>query len=356
MAEGTEDVVGNAPQTPAWQQLAPVTDLVTPMAVRAAATLRVADVMVDGPVPVERLAREAGSDPDALGRLLTHLVCHGVFTEPGPGVFGLNDLATLLRSDHPGGMQVSLDLEGFGGQMDLVFTGILHTLRTGQPAWETVFGAPFWPHLAANPAMNASFDAAMSAGAEYVADDVSSYDWSGAQHVVDVGAGNGALLSAVLAAHPQLRATLIDLPDTVERGREQFAARGVAGRCEFVGQSFFDALPTGGDVYLLNSVLHDWGDEEAGAILSRCAEAAGDDGRVVIIEGIGSEENDRAGFAEMNLRMLVLCGGRERSLEDYTSLAAAAGLAVTDTHATRLGQIVIQCVTRKPQLQPHTPR
>ncbi len=343
MAVGTKAEPRSEQEPSAWQMLAPVIDLVTPMAVRAAATLRLADVMTNGPVSVDELARRSSSDPDALRRLLTHLVCHGVFIEPDPGVFGLNDLATLLRSDHPGGMQVSLDLNGFGGQMDLAFTGLLHTVRTGQPAWETVFGAPFWRHLAADPRMSASFDATMTAGAEYVTDDASGYDWSGAEHVVDVGGGNGALLAEILEAHPRLRATLIDLPDTVERGRERLAARGLDGRCTFLGQSFFDALPAGNHVYVLNSVLHDWGDEDATAILSRCAEAAGSQGKIVIIEETGAEEKDRAGFAEMNLRMLVLCGGRERGLDEYTSLTTAADLTVIDTHTTPLGQIVIEC-------------
>jgi hypothetical protein len=346
----------------AWQALAPVIDLITPMAVRAAATLRLADLMTDGPVAVSELGRLSGSDPDALGRLLAHLACHGVFAEPDPGTFGLNDLAALLRSDHPSGMQVSLDLNGFGGRMDLAFTGLLHTLRTGQPAWETVFGAPFWPYLAADPAMSASFDAAMAAGPEYVADAAASYDWSGTRHVVDVGGGTGPLLAAVLDAHPQVRGTLVDLPDTVERGREYLAGRGLAGRgldgrgldgrCAFAGQSFFDALPAGGDAYVLSHVLHDWDDDQAGAILRRCAEAAGDRGRVVIIEGPGREDGDRAAFAEMNLRMLVLAGGRERGTADYTALAAAAGLAVAGTRTTPLGQFSIECVPLGPASQP----
>ncbi len=342
MTERTEEVSLYPPEPSAWQMLAPVIDLVTPMAVRGAATLRLADLMTEGPVPVDELARRSSSDPDALSRLLAHLVCHGVFTEPAPGTFGLNDLATLLRSDHPGGMQVSLDLDGFGGQMDLAFTGLLHTLRTGQPAWETVFGAPFWRHLAADPGMSASFDATMTAGAEYVADDARGYDWSIAEHVVDVGGGDGALLAAILEANLRLRATLVDLPDTATRARQRLTSRGLDGRCSFVGQSFFDALPTGGDLYVLNSVLHDWGDEETVAILSRCAEALGGRGRIVIIEESGTEGGDRADFAEMNLRMLVLCGGRERSLDEYASLATEADLTVVKAHTTPLGQIVIE--------------
>lgn len=341
MTKRTEGVSGGEPEPSAWQLLAPVIDLVTPMAVRTAATLRLADVMIEGPVAVDQLAWRTRSDPDALARLLAHLVCQGVFIEPAPGVFGLNDLGTLLRSDHPGGMQVSLDLEGFGGQMDLAFTALLHTVRTGKPAWETVFGTPFWEHVAA-PGVSASFDAAMNAGAEYAADDAKGYDWSVAEHVVDVGGGSGALLAAILEAHRRLRATLVDLPDTVERGREHLAASGLDERCTFVGQSFFDVLPIGGDVYVLNSVLHDWDDEDATAILSRCAEAAGDRGRVVVIEESGDQSKNGADFAEMNLRMLVLCGGRERSVDEFVALAAAAGLTVTDTNMTPLGQMVIE--------------
>lgn len=343
MNDPSEDRSGSGHEPTAWQLLAPVIDLITPMAVRVVATLGIADLLAKGPLPSDELARLSTTDPDGLGRLLRHLVGHGVFAEPSPGVFGLNDLAALLRSDHPSGMRVALDLDGFGGQMDLAFTGLLHTVRTGQPAWETVFGAPFWNHLAADPVMSASFDATMASGAEYVADDAHGYDWPDAGHIVDVGGGTGALLDAILEEHPGVRATLVDLPDTIERGRERLAGRGLANRCTFVGQDFFDALPTGGDVYVLNSVLHDWGDHEATSILRRCAEAAGATGRVVLIEETGTGDGEDAEFAEMDLRMLVLCGGRERSMEGYAAIAAAAGLTITGTHTTPLGQAVIEC-------------
>lgn len=335
----------------AWQLMAPVIDLITPMAVRVVATLGIADLLAERPLTPGEVARLSDTDPDALGRLLQHLVGHGVFTEPAPGVFGLNDLAALLRSDHPSGMRVALDLNGFGGQMDLAFIGLLHTVRTGQPAWETVFGAPFWNHLAADPVMSASFDATMASGTEYVEDDAHGYDWSDARHIIDVGGGTGALLAAILDEHHEVRATLVDLPDTVERGRERLVERGLADRCTFVGQDFFDALPTGGDLYVLNSVLHDWGDREATTILRRCAEAVGNTGRVVLIEETGTGGGEDAGFAEMDLRMLVLCGGRERNLDGYAAIAAAAGLTIIGTHTTPLGQAVIECV-RNPSGSP----
>ncbi|NEW47364.1 methyltransferase [Nocardia cyriacigeorgica] len=343
MATASEKAEPDGQEPSGWQVLGPLMDLVTPMAVRVAATLRLADHLREGPLPVEELARLSSTDADALGRLLRHLVCQGMFTEPSQGTFGDNDIAALLRTDHPATMRAYLDLDGFFGQMDIAFTGLLRTIRTGQPAWESVFGAPFWQYLDRDPAMGASFDAAMAIGMEQAADEANGYDWSAARHVVDVGGGTGTMLAAVLEANPGALGTLVDLPETVERGRLKLAARGLAGRCTFVGQSFFDPLPTGGDVYVLCRVIHDWDDERAVTILRRCAEAAGDTGRVVLIEGYDST-GDPAAFAEMNLRMLVLSGGRERSIEAYTALAAEAGLSVAGVHPTRLGHLAIECV------------
>ncbi|MDG4820282.1 methyltransferase [Asanoa sp. WMMD1127] len=328
----------------AWERLAPLTDLITPMAVRVAATLRLADLIAGGADRVEDLAERTGTDADALGRMLRHLTRHGVFTEPAPGRFALDDTAELLRDDHPAGMRKAFDLTEFGGQMDLAFTELLHTVRTGQPAWEKVFGAPYWDHLAANPALAASFDDSMASSTRPTA--AAAYDWSAVRHVVDVGGGTGALVAEILRANPHVRATLVDLPETVARGRALLAERGLDDRCAFAGQSFFDPLPQGGDVYLLSAILHDWSDAQARAILGRCAEAAGPSGHVVIIESHGTAGDDPAMFAEMSLRMLVLAGGRERTVEDYAALAAEAGLTATATTTTPSGLAVIDCVAR----------
>jgi 2,7-dihydroxy-5-methyl-1-naphthoate 7-O-methyltransferase len=333
----------------AWQALGPLMDLVTPMALRVAATLRLADFMPDDGAgqgaALGDLAERAGADPEALARMLRHLVQHGVFTEPRPGQFAANQTAALLRAGQPGAAW--LDLDGFGGRMDLAFTGLLHTVRTGEPAWEQVFGHPFWAYLDANPAISASFDATMAvdAGSAAVAD---GYDWTTARHVADIGGGTGTLIAEVLRCHPQLHGTLAELPETAARARQYLAGLSLDGRCEVVGQSFFDPLPAGADVYLLSRVIHDWDDAAAIAILRRCAEAAGGAGRVLVIESHVAADGDPAAFAEMNLRMLVLAGGRERTIEHYSALAAAAGLRVSAVHEITERHVIIECAPPSP--------
>ena len=340
---GTDVAPGQAVMS-AWQTLAPLMDLVTPMALRVAATLRLADFMPDDGdgegADLAGLAEHVGADPDALARMLRHLVQHGVFTEPVPGQFAANPTAALLRAGQPGAAW--LDLDGFGGRMDLAFTGLAHTVRTGEPAWEQVFGQPFWVYLDANPAIAASFDATMAvdAGITAVAE---GYDWTTVRHVADIGGGTGTLIAEVLRRHPHLHGTLADLPETAARARQRLAGLGLDGRCEVAGQSFFDPLPAGADAYLLSRVIHDWDDAAATAILRRCAEAAGGAGRVLVIESHAAD-GDPAAFAEMDLRMLVLAGGRERTIDHYHALAAAAGLQVTAVHDITERHLIIECV------------
>jgi hypothetical protein len=334
----------------AWQALAPLMDLVTPMALRVAATLRLADFMPDDGAGegagLGDLAERAGADPDALARMLRHLVQHGVFTEPRPGQFAANQTAAMLRAGQPGAGW--LDLDGFGGRMDLAFTGLAHSVRTGEPAWERVFGQPFWAYLDANPEIGASFDAIMAvdAGSAAVAD---GYDWTTVRHVADIGGGTGTLIAEVLRRHPRLHGTLAELPETAARARHYLAGLGLDDRCEIVGQSFFDPLPAGADAYLLSRVIHDWDDAAAIAILRRCAEAAGSAGRVLVIESHAAADGDSAAFAEMNLRMLVLAGGRERTIDHYSALAGTAGLQVTAVHDLTERHVIIECVPSRPR-------
>lgn len=314
-------------------------DLLTPMAVRVAATLRIADRIAEGLRTADELAEAASADPDALDRVLRHVAAKGVFTRTESGRYGLTPLSETLRDDHPSGIRAMLDIAGALGRADLSFVQLLHTVRTGEPAFPIQFGRSFWDDLAADPARTASFDAQM--GVDVSADAlaiVAAYDWGSLGRVIDVGGGNGALLIALLHAWPNLRGTVLDLPDTVEAARSALAEAGLADRSDVVAGSFFDALPVGAGGYLLSAIVHDWGDDGARMILRRCAEAAASDGRVFIVEKIGEDgETLRTG---MDLRVLAWFGGRERGVAELITLAASAGLRVMAVHPAGTLQVV----------------
>jgi len=305
-------------------------NLVTPMAIRVAATLRLADLIADGVTDVDALAERCGAEPDPLHRLLAHLACHQLFIEREDGGFELGPLGGQLRSDHPMSMRTLLDLGSFSGRADLSCFGLLESVRTGQPAYPKQFGLPYWQDLASSPEMADSFEAALDTIVRFSARSLlRGYDWSTVRRVVDVGGGSGAPLIRLLQQYPHLHATLVDLPEMVERAKRNFAAAGLADRTTVVAGSYFDPLPPGADAYLLSEVVDQEPDPEA--ILRRCAEAAGDTGRVMLLQTPVTRSN-RAVMTALDLRMLTSVGGRERSVAEYRELFARAGLSLESTY------------------------
>ena len=222
------------------------------------------------------------------------------------------------------------------------WNSLLSAVRTGRPAYHEVFGRPFWDDLQAHPDIAERFDALMGPAGHGVPNPevLVSGDWTGIQSVVDVGGGTGALLAEVLRAHPAVRGTLVDQPATIARADRMFREAGVADRVTLVAQSFFDPLPAGADLYLLKSVLSDWPDPEAVAILARCAEAARPAGRVVLVNDVSP---DRDGGPAPELLMLVLVGGRARCLTEFRPLARQAGLDVVAAGKQQSGRFTVEC-------------
>jgi hypothetical protein len=314
--------------------LGALSDLQTPWCLRVAVTLRIAERIGAGTDTVAELAEQAGCDADALAALLRHLAGRGVFEEPEPGRFVLNDAAAALTDP---GLRFGLDLEGIGGRMSWAWGTLLTYVRTGRPAYQEVFGLAFWDDLAAHPAIAESFDELMGPAGHGTpeAEFEPTGGWDGVETVVDVGGGTGAMLAELLRTHPGLRGTLVDLPGTVARAGDTLA--GVAERVTTAGQSFFDPLPPGADLYLLKKVLNDWPDPEARTILRRCAEAAGPDGRVVVLGGVSPDVTRHGLEIEM-----VLVGGRQRTVEEFRALAHEAGLDVVAAGRRRAG-FVVEC-------------
>jgi uncharacterized glyoxalase superfamily protein PhnB len=310
-------------------------DLQTPWCVLVAATLRIAQHIDAGVTGAADLAAAAGCDDYALRAMLGYLVAAGIFEEPSPGQFALNDAARGLLDP-----STFLDLNGIGGRMAGVWSSLLGYVRTGRPGYREVFGLPFWDDLAAHPDIAASFDALMGPAGHGTPDPRFEITggWETVRTIVDVGGGTGALLAEILRVRPGLRGILVDLPGTAARAAEAFQAAGLAGRVRTAGQSFFDPLPAGADLYVLSKVLNDWPDLETIAILRRCAIAAGRDGRVVIFGGIAPDDAPPCLTIEM-----VLLGARTSTLTEFGELAARAGLRVVAAGQQPAGYLV-ECI------------
>ena len=285
-----------------------------------AADLRVAQALSPSPRSSAELACERGVDADALHRVLRALASDGIFEETEPGVFGNTAASEVLARD---GWDDFAHL--FGGTW---LQAVAALDASGEASFPRVHGDEFWTWLATRPDERAAFDRAMAQGWQGRLDRLESVDWRGDEVVVDIGGGNGSLLCALLERHPGMRGIVFDLPETV---RDEQA---LGGRCRFVQGSFFESVPHG-DVHLLSTILHDWDDDSAQRILETVRAAAGE--RLVVLDGVIEPGNAPDGAKWLDLLMLVIAGGRERTEEQWRVLLGDAGW-----RATRVGVGVIE--------------
>ncbi len=333
------------------ERLLEAADLLGPYAIRAAATLRIADHIAAGHRTPEAIARAAGTDPDATRRLLDFLSRRGLFAEVTPGEFALTPLSEPLRQDHPNGLRTSLDLDGVNARSQRAYPGLIHTLRTGHAAYPESFGAGFYHDVDDDAAVVAAHRAGRTVRPTPVSLALAdAHPWDDAGHVVDVGGGAGSLLATLLPRHPRLRGTLVDLPRTAAAVATAMAGKGLADRCTTIGGNFFDegVIPAGADVYVLLNVLIDWGDDESLRILRRCREAAGTAARVLCVEWAPPERG--RGVTHADLHQLILNGGRVRTEAQLTQLATTAGLPPDPTlrHTLPTGHLVLTCTPDPP--------
>jgi len=298
--------------------------------VRTAALLRVPDVLAEGPASACELAAQAGVLADPLGRVLRGLATLGVVEELPDHRFRLTDVGDCLR-DRPGSLRALAIMQPAESQV--AFTHLEHTLQTGQPVYAKAHGMSRWDHLAAEPELSRAFNDAMVGWSQRVAPVLArNFPFGAARVVVDVGGGAGALLSGILAAHPHCEGIDFDLPAGLRDARPLLEAAGVWDRCRLVEGSFFESVPGGGDVYLLKQILHDWSDADCMRILDRCREAMGDDARLLVVERLLPDVATPADLRTVmgDLQMMVVLGGRERTVEEYRRLLATARLSLSD--------------------------
>jgi len=298
-------------------------------AVNVAAELGLADHVAAGPRRIDDLASTTGCDAGSLRRLLRALAFLGVLSEPEPGLFGLGPLGGPLRTTASGSVR-SLSLL-FGGDMVWRSWGDLAaSVRTGDIAFDDVFGMSAFEYMAANPDVAEMFNQAMSEGTRMVTPGiVDAYDFAQFTTVADLGGNDGTLLAAVLAANPGLHGILFDVPAGSREAKRVLEAAGVQDRCELVVGDFFEAVPRGVDCFMLKSVIHDWDDHRSGSILANCRRAIDAEGRLLIVEGILPPRAEQipalSGLVMSDLNMLVCAGGRERTEDDFRSLLADSG-------------------------------
>jgi hypothetical protein len=316
-------------------------NLATPFAVRVVATLGIADQLAAGVRDGTAISAAVGADPDVLVRLMRYLAHQGVFSEDEKGHFELTDISRQLLDRSPAGMGRWLDLESMGGLMDLSYTGLLHSVRTGEVAYPVVHGRTLWEELDSQRHRRFIDELMVVQGGITSPQVAELYDWGAVTEVCDVGGGSGILLSTLLGRHPHLRGTLVDLPNAPAVARELFAERNLTDRTQIVTGSFFEPLPAGRDVYTISRAITDWPDTEASQILRRMGEAAGERGRVLIIEVLPTDP--QVPYAtSFDLEMLVTVGGRERTLEDFDAIAADAGLVPAGVYRGQQGLVLLE--------------
>jgi SAM-dependent methyltransferase len=301
----------------------------TVQAIHVAAKLGVADLVAAGPKTVLELAEATRTHGPSLGRLLRAPTSLWIFVEDPEGRYRQTALSDLLRTDHPQSMRPFAMMLGAGffwrpsGELDV-------TIRTGQPAFEHVYGAQFFKHLAEHPDDAAVFNAAMSSLPVYITAIVDAYDFSKFERIVDIGGGHGALLFAILTSNPRVHGVLYDLPGVVTGASVPST---VADRLEIVAGDFFEAVPAGADAYLLKGIIHDWNDASAAAILNNCRRAIRPDGRLFIVDTVLISSSDPAS-ALMDMLMMVLTRGRERTESEFRFLLREAGFSLVNVIPT----------------------
>lgn len=307
-----------------------------------AVELRIPELLARHPHTAAQLAADTGTHQPSLGRLLRLLVATGILEEDADGRYSLSPLGKELLPDRLGPfarfMAGAFEWE--------VLKYLDHSIKTGERAFDQVYGIRNWEYFAGHPAEGAIFDAAMRALTTPVSEAVAAaFDFSRAGLVADVGGGDGTMLVAILTRHPRPRGLLFDRPGVVERARQRIEGAGLGGRVELVGGSFFEAVPSGADVYTMKSIIHDWNDDESIAIMTRCRAAAGVGGApLLLVERVLSDRITAGDLDAVlsDLNMLISPGGRERAISEYAGLFERAGYRMARAIPIGLGFQILE--------------
>ncbi|AGY57678.1 methyltransferase [Gloeobacter kilaueensis] len=304
-----------------------------------AAQIGVADVFDDQPKTIAQLAEATHTEPRSLYRLLRALASVGIFTEVSDQCFALTPLAATLKSDSPGSMRY-LVLAQMGDDHSLAWINGLHSLKTGEIAFDAAAGMSAWEYYAQHPEAGQIFSQAMTNIGTPVAQAVAaSYDFSQFNTIVDVGGSQGSLISEIVRSHPHLKGILFDLPEVIETVNVDEKIQPIAG-------NFFESVPTGGDAYLMRWIMHDWNDEKSSIILKNCHQAMPTHGKLLLVESIIPPGNEPSPAKFLDVLMMTGTGGQERTEKEYRSLLRSSGFELKQVIPTESMCSIVEAVKR----------
>ena len=307
-----------------------------------AAELDIAGYLLDGPKDVQELALLTKCKEENLYRLLRMLASVGIFYEGENRQFSNTETSQLLAKEHPQSLH-SLTLF-FSQEMSHSWDRLLDCLREGKPAFDLSFGQPVFSYFRENKQAAMQFNAAMREKSRAVIGScLQSFDFSEYKSVYDIGGGMGHFISALLSSYPEIHGVLYELPEVITIATKFL---GGAERCSLVSGDFFQSVPKNGEAYLLKSILHDWNDADALKILEKCHEAMSNDSKLIIIEPIMIAANQKDHAKIMDVYMMVITGGKERTLEDFRNLLFQAGFSIKSVTPTETEFTILEAVRK----------
>jgi ubiquinone/menaquinone biosynthesis C-methylase UbiE len=307
-----------------------------------AAKLGIADLLQSGPKTADELAQATDTHAPSLYRILRALTSAGIFQKESDGRFALKPLSETLVTNAPGSVRWFIISE-LGQEHYPAWGNLMQSVRTGEIAFDSYFGADIWKYFSQHPEDAAVFNDSMS-GMTAAANEaiMSVYDFSPFKKVIDIGGGHGGLITSILKQNPEAQGVLFDAPQVIAGARQKLEANGVANRCETVAGDFFKAVPEGGDVYVMKWIIHDWEDEKAITILKNCRRHMQPNGRLIIVDCV-VPENDEPDFSKtFDLNMMVMTGGKERTKAEFEQLLAAAGFKLLRVIPTDVPTSVVE--------------
>src|SRR5215510_12461868 len=341
-SRGMHTATMEAPPTMVMLQM--ITGFWVSRTIYVAAKLGLADLVKDGAKTAEELAKATGTHPPSLYRVLRALASVGVFVEDDQRRFAQTPLSETLRSDIMGSLR-AMAMAELGQEHFPAWGNLMHSVKSGEIAFDNLFKQSVWEYYARNPEDARNFNESMRGLSEIInAAVIEAYDFSGVDKIVDVAGGTGGLIVAILGAHPRMRGVLFDLPHVIAEAGPLLDAAGVRARCATAAGDFFRSVPEGGDAYVMKWIIHDWDDEKSTAILKNIHRAMNKKGKLLLIEMVVLEGNQPDLSKFLDLNMMVMTGGRERTEAEFKSLLAASGFELTRVIRTTSPVCVIEAV------------